>query len=136
MNLDQIEDIKELKALKAKIEKKIKSQNAKPPKVKLSNLYPSIKDDHKRHVRHDGRKVFRSVVDYLECYVKGIPPISRAEFYKRFGIESRRGKVTPESVSQVKGLLASGKTLSEISSEVGLSIASCQKIKAGSYDSN
>jgi len=146
MNLDQIEDIKELKALKAKIEKKIKSQKEKPAKAKLSNLYPSIKDDHKRHVRQDGRKVFRSVVDYLECYVKGIPPIScyvkgippisRAEFYKRFGIESRRGKVTPESVSQVKGLLASGKTLSEISSEVGLSIASCQKIKAGSYDSN
>ena len=134
MNLDNIEDIKELKALKAKIEKKIKSQKAKPDKVKLSTLYPSIKDDHKRHVRADGRKVFRSVVDYLECYVKGIPPISRAEFYKRFGIESRRGKVTAEVVANVKNLLASGKTLAETADEVGVSIASCQKIKAGSYD--
>jgi hypothetical protein len=134
MNLDNIEDIKELKALKAKIEKKIKSQKAKPDKVKLSTLYPSIKDDHKRHVRADGRKVFRSVVDYLECYVKGIPPISRAEFYKRFGIESRRGKVTPEVVANVKSLLASGKTLAETADEVGVSIASCQKIKAGTYD--
>lgn len=134
MNLDQIEDIKELKALKAKIEKKIKSHKTKPNKVKLSSLYPSIKDDHKRHVRNDGRKVFRSVVDYLECYVKGIPPVSRAEFYKRFGIESRRGKVTPESISQVKQLIATGKTLTDISTEVGLSVASCQKIKAGVYD--
>ena len=48
MNLDQIEDIKELKALKSKIEKKIKSHTSKPAKVKLSTLYPSIKDDHKR----------------------------------------------------------------------------------------
>ena len=134
MNLDHIEDIKELKALKAKIEKKIKSQKAKPAKIKLSSLYPSIKDDHKRHVRQDGRKIFRSVVDYLECYVKGLPPISRAEFYKRFGIESRRGKVTPEVISQVKNLADSGKTLSEIASEVGLSIASCQKIRSGVYD--
>tara|TARA_B100002019_G_scaffold292862_1_gene317483 strand:+ start:8968 stop:9372 length:405 start_codon:yes stop_codon:yes gene_type:complete len=134
MNLDQIEDIKELKALKSKIEKKIKSQTLKPAKVKLSTLYPSIKDDHKRHVRPDGRKVFRSVVDYLECYVKGIPPVSRAEFYKRFGIESRRAKVTPEAVSQVKTLLNTGKTLAEIAAEVGLSVASCQKIKAGAYN--
>ena len=135
MNLDEIQDIKELKALKAKIEKKIKNQKAKPDKVKLSELYPSIKNDHKKHVRADGRKVFRSVVDYLECYIKGRPPISRAEFYKRFGIESRRGKVTPEVVSQVKGLLAAGKTLSEASEETGISIASCQKIKAGAYNS-
>ena len=85
-------------------------------------------------MRNDGRKVFRSVVDYLECYVKGIPPVSRAEFYKRFGIESRRGKVTPESISQVKQLIATGKTLTDISTEVGLSVASCQKIKAGVYD--
>ena len=42
MHLDQIEDIKELKALKSKIEKKIKSQTLKPAKVKLSTLYPSI----------------------------------------------------------------------------------------------
>ncbi len=134
MNLDQIDDIKELKALKAKIEKKIKYQKTKPAKVKLSSLYPTIKDDHKRHVRADGRKIFRSVVDYLECYIKGLPPISRAEFYKRFGIESRRGKVTPDLINQVKHLLVSGKTLSDISAEVGISVASCQKIKAGAYD--
>ena len=134
MNLDQIEDIKELKALKAKIEKKIKSQKAKPNKIKLSTLYPTIKDDHKRHVRPDGRKIFRSVVDYLECYVKGIPPVSRAEFYKRFGVESRRGKVTPESITKVNNLLNSGKTLAEVSLEVGLSVASCQKIKSGFYN--
>ena len=78
--------------------------------------------------------MFRSVVDYLECYVKGIPPVSRAEFYKRFGIESRRAKVTPEAVSQVKTLLNTGKTLAEIAAEVGLSVASCQKIKAGAYN--
>lgn len=134
MNLDQIDDIKELKALKAKIEKKIKTKKTKSDKPKLSTLYPLLKDDHKRHVRPDGRKVFRSVVDYLECYVKGIPPVSRAEFYKRFGIESRRGKVTPELVMQTKNLLSLGKTLSEISNEIGISIASCQKIKAGKYD--
>jgi hypothetical protein len=134
MNLDQIDDLKELKALKAKIEKKIKSQNAKPVKPKNSVHYPIIKDDHKRHIRNDGRKVFRSVVDYLECYIKGLPPISRAEFYKRFGIDSRRGKVTPEVVLQVKDILSSGKTLSEASSEVGISIASCQKINSGKYD--
>jgi hypothetical protein len=134
MNLDQIEDIKELKALKAKIEKKINSQKVKPAKIKLSTLYPSIKDDHKRHVRADGRKIFRSVVDYLECYVKGLPPISRSEFYKRFGIESRRSKVTPETVSEVKSLLNSGMTLADAATNVGISIASCQKIKAGAYD--
>lgn len=134
MNLDQIDDIKELKALKAKIEKKIKTKKTKSDKPKLSTLYPLLKDDHKRHVRPDGRKVFRSVVDYLECYVKGIPPVSRAEFYKRFGIESRRGKVTPELVMQTKNLLSLGKTLSEVSNEIGISIASCQKIKAGKYD--
>ena len=100
----------------------------------MSALYPKIKDDHKRHTREDGRKVFRSVVDYLECYVKGLPPISRAEFYRRFGIESRRGKVTPEAVARVKSGLAGGKTLSEVASDVGLSVASCQKIKAGAYD--
>ena len=123
MNLDQIEDIKELKALKAKIEKKIKSQKAKPAKIKLSTLYPSIKDDHKRHVRADGRKIFRSVVDYLECYVKGLPPIARSEFYKRFGIDSRRSKVTPEIVSQAMSLLNSGMTLADVATKVGISIA-------------
>ena len=129
MNLDQIEDIKELKALKAKIEKKIKSQKAKPAKIKLSTLYPTIKNDHKRHVRSDGRKVFRSVVDYLECYVKGLPPISRAEFYKRFGIESRRSKVTPEAVAQVKALLSSGMTLADASAQIGLSLHHVKKLK-------
>ena len=94
MNLDHIEDVKELKALKAKIERKIKSKKQKPKKSKLSDLYPLIKDDHKKHLRPDGRKVFRSVTDYLECYVQGLPPIAKSEFYKRFGIQSSRGKVT------------------------------------------
>ena len=74
------------------------------------------------------------MVDYLECYVKGIPPVSRAKFYKRFGIESRRGKVTPESITKVNNLLNSGKTLAEVSLEVGLSVASCQKIKSGFFN--
>lgn len=134
MNIDNIEDIKELKALKARIEKKIKSKNTKSAKPKLSVHYPSIKNDHKRHVRSDGRKVFRSVVDYLECYVKGIPPISRAEFYKRFGVVSQRGKITPQIISEAKNLLMAGKSLSDISTATGISVASCQKIKAGKYD--
>ena len=40
-------------------------------------------------------------------------------------------KVTLEAVSQVKALLSSGMTLADASAQVGLSIASCQKIKAG-----
>ena len=134
MNLDQIEDVKELKALKAKIEKKLKKQKLAPAKPKLSSLYPQIKDDHKKHIRPDGRKVFRSVVDYLECYVKGLPPVTKSEFNKRFGIQSSRGKVTPEIVQTAKNLFSQGKSLAEVAQEVGLSIASCQKIKAGSFD--
>jgi hypothetical protein len=134
MNLDQIEDIKELKALKAKIEKKLKKQKLAPAKPKLSALYPQIKDDHKKHIRPDGRKVFRSVVDYLECYVKGLPPVTKSEFNKRFGIQSSRGKVTPEIVQTAKNLFSQGKSLAEVAQEVGLSIASCQKIKSGSFD--
>ncbi len=133
MNLDNIDDIKELKALKAKIERKLKSNKSQPAKAKLSDLYPMIKDDHKKHLRKDGRKVFRSVVDYLECYLKGIPPIARSEFYKRFGIESRRGKVTEVLISQAKQLFAEGKSLAEVSASIGLSVATCQKIRSGAY---
>jgi hypothetical protein len=74
-------------------------------------------------------------VDYLECYINGLPPIAKSEFYTRFGVESKRKKITPEVVSEVKGLLNSGKTLKEASEVVGVSIASCQKIKKGDYDS-
>ncbi|MDG1172981.1 MAG: hypothetical protein P8M67_01660 [Opitutales bacterium] len=135
MNIEQIDDVKELKALKAKIERKIKSQKKKPKKSKLSDLYPLIKDDHKRHVRPDGRKVFRSVADYLECYVRGLAPIAKAEFYSRFGIESKRGKVTQEVILKAKELIASGQTLQSTADACGISVASCQKIKSGAYDS-
>jgi len=134
MNIDHLNDVKELKALKAKIERKINSHKKKPAKQSLSDLYPLIKDDHKKHTRPDGRKVFRSVADYLECYVRGIPPIAKAEFYKRFGIASNRGKVTPEVVSRAKELLNAGNTLKSVADSVGISTASCQKIKSGAYD--
>ena len=134
MNLDQIDDVKELKALKAKIERKLKSKKNKPVKPAFGELYGLIKNDHKRHLRPDGRKVFRSVTDYLECYVRGLAPIAKAEFYKRFGIESSRGKVTPEVISKAKGLLTTGQTLQSVADACGISVASCQKIKAGVYD--
>lgn len=135
MNLDQIDDVKELKALKAKIERKLKSKKNNPQKPAFAELYALIKDDHKRHIRPDGRKVFRSVTDYLECYVKGLAPIAKAEFNKRFGIESSKGRVTPEVISKAKGLLSTGQTLQSVADACGVSVASCQKIKAGAYDS-
>ena len=134
MNVDQINDIKELKALKAKIEKKLKKKKSESKRPKLSEFYPLIKDDHKKHRRPDGRKTFRSVVDYLECYVKGLPPVTKSEFNRRFGIQSNRGKITPEIISSAKVLFSQGKTLAEVAQEIGLSIASCQKIKTGSFD--
>jgi len=92
-----------------------------------------IKDDHKRHIRPDGRKVFRSVVDYLECYVNGLPPIAKGVFNERFGIESKRRKITPEIIVSVKRALSEGKTLNQAADTNGISIASCQKIKNGAY---
>ena len=100
--------------------------------VIVFNLFNLIKDDHKRHIRPDGRKVFRSVVEYLECYVNGLPPIAKASFNARFGIVSKRGKITPEIIEAVKRDLADGKTLNDAAQNNGISIASCQKIKTGS----
>jgi len=133
MDINNIDDVKELKALKAKIERKIKSKKTKPKKKDNSALFSLIKDDHKRHVRPDGRKVFRSVVDYLECYVNGLPPIAKSAFNERFGIESKRGKITAEVVESVKRALSEGKTLNQAAEANGISIASCQKIKNGAY---
>ncbi len=133
MDINDDVSVKELEQLKRKIEKKIQAK--KNPIVKKENFYNLIKDDHKKHLRKDGRKLFRSVVDYLDCYINGLPPIAKASFNDRFGIESRRKKISPEVVSQVKNLLSSGRTLKEASVHVGVSIASCQKIKKGDYDS-
>ena len=133
MNIAEDTSIKDLQRLKKKIEKQINAKKNK--KVKKENFYNHIKDAHKKHLRGDGRKLFRSVVDYLECYINGLPPIAKSEFYTRFGVESKRKKITPEVVSEVKGLLSGGKTLKEASEVVGVSIASCQKIKKGDYDS-
>jgi hypothetical protein len=133
MDINSIDDVKELKALKAKIERKIKSKKSKPKKKDNSALFTLIKDDHKRHVRPDGRKVFRSVVDYLECYVNGLPPIAKNAFNQRFGIESKRGKITPDVIEAVKRALTEGKTLRQAAEDSGISIASCQKIKNGAY---
>ena len=132
MEISDDTSINDLKRLKRTIEKRIKAKQKKS--TKKENLYPLIKDDHKKHVRPDGRKVFRSVVDYLECYVNGLPPIAKSAFNSRFGIESRKKKITPELISDVKAKLASGLTLKEVAESCGISIASCQKIKKGAYD--
>ncbi|MBT3668067.1 MAG: hypothetical protein HN548_11375 [Opitutae bacterium] len=133
MNIDENASIKELQALKRKIEKKINSKQS--GKEDLSKFYDLIKNDHARHKREDGRKVFRGVVDYLECYIKGLPPIAKASFYERFGIKGKRSKITPEIVQNVKSLLEQGATLQTASDESGVSPATCQKIKKGDYDS-
>ena len=133
MKIDENVSIKELEALKKKIDKKIEAK--KSSKVDQSALYEMIKKDHERHRREDGRKVFRGVVDYLECYVNGLPPIAKASFYERFGIKGKRAKITPEVVAHVKELLLGGKTLKEASEMAEISTASCQKIKNGDYDS-
>ena len=133
MKIDENISIKELEALKKKIDKKIEAK--KSSKVDHNALYEMIKRDHARHLREDGRKVFRGVVDYLECYVNGLPPIAKASFYERFGIKGKRTKITPEVVAQVKALLLEGKTLKEASQSAEISTASCQKIKKGDYDS-
>ena len=134
MNISDETSIKDLKREQKRIEKLIKAKQH-AGKKKKENFYFKIKDDHKRHLRSDGRKLFRSVVDYLECYVNGLPPIAKNQFKSRFGIESTRGKVTPEIISLVKTLLGEGKTLKEASDVAGVSVASCQKIKRGDYDS-
>lgn len=133
MNIDENISIKELQALKRKIEKKISFKQS--GKEDLSKFYDMIKNDHTRHKRDDGRKVFRGVVDYLECYINGLPPIAKASFYERFGIKGKRSKITPEIIQKVKELLGQGATLQMASDEVGVSPATCQKIKKGDYDS-
>jgi len=132
MNISNDTSIKDLERLKKKIEKQIKAK--KSTKSEKENHYGLIKNDHKNHVRADGRKLFRSVVDYLECYVNGLPPIAKATFNQRYGISSTRKKITQEVVSQVKDFLLEGKTLKESAELSGVSIASCQKIKSGDYD--
>ena len=132
MNIDENASIKELQALKRKIEKKIDFKQS--GKEDLSKFYDLIKNDHSRHKREDGRKVFRGDVDYLECYVKGLPPIAKSSFYERFGIKGKRSKITPDVVQSVKALLDEGATLKLASEESGVSPATCQKIKKGDYD--
>ena len=75
------------------------------------------------------------MIDYLECYVRGLPPVTRSKFFARFGITGRRAKVTPELVAQVKAALGAGNTLQAAGDAAGVSIATAQKIKNGDYDS-
>lgn len=133
MNIDENASVKELRALKRKIEKKIQTKQS--GKEDLGKFYNLIKNDHTRHKREDGRKVFRGVVDYLECYINGLPPIAKASFYERFGIKGKRSKITLEVIQRVKELLNQGLTLQMASHEVGVSPATCQKIKKGDYES-
>jgi hypothetical protein len=133
MNIDENHSLKDLERLKRKIEKQIEAK--KSTKVDQSALYELIKKDHEKHRRDDGRKVFRGVVDYLECYVNGLPPVAKAAFNAKFGIGSRRAKVTSEVVLKAKDLLSSGNTLSQVAEITGVSTATCQKIKKGDYDS-
>jgi hypothetical protein len=132
MDIDENQSLKDLERLKRKIEKQIEVK--KSTKDDQSLLYEMIKKDHEKHRREDGRKVFRGVVDYLECYINGLPPVAKSTFYQRFGIEGRRGKVTAEIVNLAKQLLAEGKTLAQTAAETGVSTATCQKIKKGDYD--
>ena len=133
MNIDENHSLKDLERLKRKIEKQIEAK--KSTKVDQSALYELIKKDHEKHRRDDGRKVFRGVVDYLECYVNGLPPVAKAAFNAKFGIGSKRTKITSEVVTKAKDLLSSGNTLSQVAEITGVSTATCQKIKKGYYDS-
>ena len=125
--------IKQLKRLQDKIEQEIEAKTQ--TKESKRKLYESIKNDFAQHRRDDGRKTFRGVVDYLECYVRGLPPVTRSKFFARFGITGRRAKVTPELVAQVKAALGAGNTLKAAGDAAGVSIATAQKIKNGDYDS-
>jgi len=133
MKIDENASIKDLQALKRKIERKISSKQS--GQEDLAKFYDLIKSDHTKHLRSDGRKIFRGVVDYLECYVNGLPPIAKAKFYEKFGIKSKRAKVTPEKVQEIKVLLNQGLTLQLVAEQAGVSPATCQKIKKGDYDS-
>ena len=133
MKIDENASTKDLQALKRKIEKKISSKQS--GKEDLAKFYDLIKNDHAKHLRPDGRKIFRGVVDYLECYVNGLPPIAKAKFYEKFGIKSKRAKVTPEKVQEIKALLNQGLTLQVVAEQTDVSPATCQKIRKGDYDS-
>ncbi len=135
MSAEELENksIKQLKRLQDKIEQEIEAKTQ--TKETKRKLYDSIKGDFAQHRRDDGRKTFRGVIDYLECYVRGLPPITRSKFFTRFGITGRRTKVTPEVVAQVKAHLSQGKTLQASGDAAGVSIATAQKIKNGDYDS-
>ena len=133
MKIDEDASIKDLQALKRKIEKKISSKQS--GKEDLSKFYDLIKNDHAKHIRPDGRKIFRGVVDYLECYVNGLPPIAKAKFHEKFGIKSKRARITPEKVQEIKVLLNQGLTLQVVAEQTDVSPATCQKIKKGDYDS-
>ena len=133
MKIDENASIKDLQALKRKIERKISSKQS--GQEDLAKFYDLIKSDHTKHLRPDGRKIFRGVVDYLECYVNGLPPIAKSKFYEKFGIKSKRAKVTPEKVQEIKVLLNQGLTLQLVAEQAGVSPATCQKIKKGDYDS-
>ena len=133
MEINDNHSLKDLERLKRKIEKQIEAK--KTTKTDQVALYELIKNDHERHRREDGSKVFRGVVDYLECYINGLPPVAKSAFYNRFGIESKRGRVTIEVINSAKDLLAQGKTLAETAELIGVSTATCQKIKKGDYDS-
>ncbi|OUU24005.1 MAG: hypothetical protein CBC04_09180 [Verrucomicrobia bacterium TMED44] len=133
MDIKENHSLKDLERLKRKIEKQIEAK--KTTKEDQSALYDMIKKDHEIHRREDGRKVFRGVVDYLECYVNGLPPVAKSAFYEKFGIESKRGRVTPELIAEAKVFLSQGKTLADTANLVGVSTATCQKIKKGDYDS-
>lgn len=132
MDINDNHSLKELERLKRKIEKQIEAKKA--TKDDQSVLYEMIKKDHEKHRREDGRKVFRGVVDYLECYVNGLPPVAKASFKARFGIEGTRTKVTAEIIAHSKQLFSEGKTIAQVAQETGISTASCQKIKKGDYD--
>lgn len=131
---DLVSEKKKLTKELNKINKAIKANKSSGPDLKAR--YDLLKDDFKRHVREkDGKKVFRGVVDYLECYVKGIPPVARSNFFARFGITGRRAKVTPDIVQGIKNDLAAGKTLQASADAAGVSIATAVKVKKGDYDS-
>ena len=133
-----VKELKSLKKQKAKEIRKIDAQiaNQKSVAVDLGKLYGMIKNDHKRHKREDGSNAFRGVGQYLECYIKGISPVARSNLFSRFGISGRRGKVTAESVQQIKNDLAGGKTLQVSADSAGVSIATAMKVKKGEYDNN
>ena len=132
MEISEKHSLKDLERLKRKIEKQIEAK--KSSKADQSMLYELIKKDHEKHRREDGRKVFRGVVDYLECYINGLPPIAKQDFHSRFGIKSKKSKITQEIILEAKRLFNDGKTLAQVAAETGVSPASCQKIKKGDYD--